>query len=55
MRDGEYGDYTKKLEETKIRIREEFFADGMTTIMTQTAHVFTLKFRLCEEKYLQAQ
>ena len=54
MREQEYADYTNKLEETKLRIREEFFKDGMTVIHTQTAHVIALKFRLCEDAYLQA-
>lgn len=54
MQEREYADYSGKLEKTKKRIREEFFRDGMTEIMTQTAHVITLKFRLCEKAYLQA-
>ena len=54
MQEREYADYMRKLEETKARIRREFFRDGMTSIMTQTAHVITLKFRLCEDAFLQA-
>lgn len=54
MNDGEYADYTQKLMETKERVRAEFYQNGMTTIITQTAHVITLKFRLCEDAYLQA-
>jgi alpha-L-rhamnosidase len=54
MQEREYADYVQKLNETKDRIRKEFFRDGMITIPTQTAHVITLKFRLCEDAYLQA-
>ena len=54
MREREYADYAQKLEETKARIRAEFFRGGMISLMTQTAHVITLKFRLCEDAYLQA-
>ena len=54
MQEREYTDYAQKLDETKERIRKEFFQDGMITIQTQTAHVITLKFRLCEDVYLQA-
>ena len=46
--------YTEKLEETKKRIRDDYFKDGMITLMTQTAHVLTLKFELCEDSMLQA-
>ena len=54
MQEREYADYTEKLEETKQRIRKEFFRDGMVALNTQTAHVIALKFRLCEDVYLQA-
>ena len=54
MQEQEYADYTEKLEETKKRIRDEFFRDGMIVLNTQTAHVIALKFRLCEDAYLQA-
>ena len=46
--------YEKKLAETKERIRADYFKDGMLCVMTQTAHVLTLKFELCEKAYLQA-
>ena len=46
--------YGEKLAETKRRIREEFFGDGMVLLPTQTAHVLTLQFGLCEEAYEQA-
>lgn len=46
--------YTEKLEETKKRIRDDYFKDGMLALMTQTAHVLTLKFELCEDSMLQA-
>lgn len=52
-RDG-YDDYEEKLAMTKEAVRREFFRDGMTVIRTQTAHVLTLKFGLCEEAYAQA-
>lgn len=54
MQEREYADYTNKLEETKLRVRKEFFRDGMIALNTQTAHVVALKFRLCENVYLQA-
>ena len=54
MQEREYIEYAQKLDETKARIRKEFFLDGMITIPTQTAHVITLNFRLCEDAYLQA-
>ena len=50
----DYKDYEAKLEETKNEIRERFFKDGMTTLTSQTAHVLTLQFELCEAEYLQA-
>ena len=54
MQEREYADYAQKLAQTKSRVREKFFRDGMTVINTQTAHVITLRFRLCEDEYLQA-
>ena len=52
-RDG-YADYEEKLAMTKAAVRREFFRDGMVAVPTQTAHVLTLKFGLCEESYAQA-
>ncbi len=46
-------DLEEKLAMTKATIREKYFENGMITIQTQTAHVLTLKFELCEESYLQ--
>ncbi len=54
MREGEYADYSRKLTETKSRIRAEFFRDGMIVLPTQTAHVLVLQFGLCESAYTQA-
>jgi len=47
-------DYREKLSETKAAIRAEFFKDGMVALPTQTAHVLTLKFGLCESSLAQA-
>jgi alpha-L-rhamnosidase len=47
-------DYEQKLEETKKRIRADYFEGDMLAVLTQTAHVLTLKFELCEEAFLQA-
>ena len=47
-------DYEEKLEETKKRIRADYFDGNMLSVMTQTAHVLTLKFELCENEFLQA-
>ena len=52
-RDG-YADYEEKLAMTKAAVRREFFRDGMVAVPTQTAHVLTLNFGLCEEVYAQA-
>ena len=49
-----YEEYEAKLSETKSCIREKYFKDGMVTLQTQTAHVLTLKFSLCENDMLQA-
>ena len=54
MNENEYADYTQKLEETKCRLRKEFFQNGMVALQTQTAHVITLHFSLCEEEKKQA-
>ena len=53
---GEYDlhDYETKRNETKTVIRQRYFKDGMIILSTQTAHVLTLKFELCEEEFLQA-
>ncbi|MBQ9748298.1 MAG: family 78 glycoside hydrolase catalytic domain [Clostridia bacterium] len=50
----EHHDYREKLDKTKERIRTEYFKDGMVDLATQTAHVLTLKFELCEKDKLQA-
>ncbi len=47
-------DYEEKLAQTKTRIRADYFKDDMLTVATQTAHVLTLKFELCEADFLQA-
>ena len=47
-------DYEAKLQETKLRIRKDYFENGRLAIQTQTAHVLTLKFELCEEHMLGA-
>ncbi len=54
MSEAEIAAYEAKLEETKVRIRTDYFENGMITIDTQTAHVLTLKFELCEADKLQA-
>ena len=54
MRENETADYEEKLRMTKGAIRAEFFRDGMVLLPTQTAHVLTLKFGLCESAYAQA-
>jgi len=46
--------YEEKLTETKEALRAAYFENGMTKIPTQTAHVLTLAFSLCEEEKNQA-
>jgi alpha-L-rhamnosidase len=50
----DYKTYETKLIDTKKAIREQYFKDGMIDLATQTAHVLTLKFELCEEDKKQA-
>ena len=52
--ENDYKAYEDKLEQTKLRIRKDYFENGMLAIPTQTAHVLTLKFELCEKDMLQA-
>jgi len=47
-------DYTAKLAQTKEKIRADYFENGRLTLPTQTAHVLTLAFSLCEENEQQA-
>ena len=49
-----YSELEEKLAETKRSVQKEYYQDGMVTLKTQTAHVLTLKFHLCEDQYLQA-
>ncbi len=46
--------YEEKLCRTREKIRADYFKDGMTVLQTQTAHVLTLCFSLCEEDKKQA-
>ncbi len=53
-RENELTDYEAKLCDTKKCVRERFFQNGLVSLPTQTAHVITIKFELCEKEFLQA-